>query len=144
MSSVFSWTTWLESSRFTQSLIAWRITRTLLSRAAKWGSHRTGATGSFAMLLRNASLKGSGPLWNLKNKKKGMFQFLAIKGFSSLLLFLADMNSYVTMKTFKHVLQPDCGCLGKFIPFLKNKIYIEICFIYCINITFSFFSLFKW
>jgi len=38
-----------------------------LSRAFRWGSQRTGATGSLAMLCRIAALSRVGPLWKLQS-----------------------------------------------------------------------------
>lgn len=53
--------------RLMQSRTACRIMGTRRSRAARWGSHKTGATGSLAMLSRIALLSLIGPLWYLQS-----------------------------------------------------------------------------
>lgn len=53
-----------------QSRKAVNMMLTRLSKAVKWGSHKTGATGSLAIDSLINCDSGFGPLWNLKPSKQ--------------------------------------------------------------------------
>lgn len=72
-STSFSFSASTSSPLCRQSRMPRSMISTRLSRAAKWGSHKTGLTGSFAMLLRIASLSFIGPLWKLQQKSQMRF-----------------------------------------------------------------------
>lgn len=53
----------------THSLITWRMMLTLRSSALMCGSQRMGLMGSMLMEVLMASLRGCGPVWNLRVKR---------------------------------------------------------------------------